>query len=185
MKLQWESNSRFGGGGNIHLNYDPEIKSTFKSRADIKFLTDEENEAIKSTMQAQAGDLVLIVADKNKVVLPVLGALRSLLGKKLELIPEGKFNFLWITEFPFFEWNEETQHWDAMHHPFTMPLEECLPMLESDPGSVRAKCYDMVLNGANPQIEVNPETFDVTINGQRIDVKPAKSFSLGQLYWFS
>ena len=63
------------------------------------------------------------------------------------MIPEGQFNFLWITEFPFFEWNEETGHWDAMHHPFTMPLAECLPFLESDPGSVRAECYDMVLNG--------------------------------------
>lgn len=90
---------------------------------------------------------MLIVADKDKVVLPTLGALRVLLAKKLSLIPEGRFDFLWITEFPFFEWNEETGHWDAMHHPFTMPLEECLPYLESDPGRVRAKCYDMVLNG--------------------------------------
>ena len=95
----------------------------------------------------QQGDVALIVADKNKVTLPVLGALRTIVAKKLDIIPEGKFNFLWITEFPFFEWNEETQHWDAMHHPFTMPLEECLDSLESDPGSVRAKCYDMVLNG--------------------------------------
>ena len=66
---------------------------------------------------------------------------------KLELIPEGKFNFLWIVEFPFFEFNEETNKWDAMHHPFTMPLEECLEYLESDPGEVRAKCYDLVVNG--------------------------------------
>ena len=86
-------------------------------------------------------------ADKDKVVLPTLGALRGILARKLDLIPAGAFNFLWITEFPFFEWNEDTQHWDAMHHPFTMPLEECLPYLESDPGKVRAKCYDLVLNG--------------------------------------
>ncbi len=112
-----------------------------------KFMTEEELSAIYASVGFEKGDVMLICADKDKVVLPTLGALRNLLGKKLELIPAGKFNFLWITEFPFFEWNEETAHWDAMHHPFTMPLEECLPMLETDPGSVRAKCYDMVLNG--------------------------------------
>ena len=112
-----------------------------------KFLTPEELDAILAAGGMEKGDVMLIVADKNKVVLPVLGALRSLLGKKLELIPEGKFNFLWVVEFPFFEWNEDTQNWDAMHHPFTMPLPECLDSLESDPGSVRAQCYDLVLNG--------------------------------------
>ncbi len=112
-----------------------------------KFLSPEELDAILAAGGMEKGDVMLIVADKNKVVLPVLGALRSLLGKKLELIPEGKFNFLWVVEFPFFEWNEESENWDAMHHPFTMPLPECLPALESDPGSVRAQCYDMVLNG--------------------------------------
>ena len=112
-----------------------------------KFLSPEELDAILAAGGMEKGDVMLIVADKNKVVLPVLGALRSLLGKKLELIPEGKFNFLWVVEFPFFEWNEETGNWDAMHHPFTMPLPECLNSLESDPGSVRAQCYDMVLNG--------------------------------------
>ncbi len=112
-----------------------------------KFLTPEELDAILAAGGMEKGDVMLIVADKNKVVLPTLGALRSILGKKLELIPEGKFNFLWVVEFPFFEWNEETAHWDAMHHPFTMPLPECLEYLESDPGSVRAQCYDMVLNG--------------------------------------
>ena len=112
-----------------------------------KFLSPEELDAILAAGGMEKGDVMLIVADKNKVVLPVLGALRSLLGKKLELIPEGKFNFLWVVEFPFFEWNEESGNWDAMHHPFTMPLPECLDSLESDPGSVRAQCYDMVLNG--------------------------------------
>ena len=112
-----------------------------------KFLTEDELAAIIAKLGMKQGDVALIVADKNKVTLPVLGALRTLVAKKLDLIPEGKFNFLWITEFPLFEWNEDTQHWDAMHHPFTMPLEECLDSLESDPGSVRAKCYDMVLNG--------------------------------------
>ena len=91
--------------------------------------------------------MVLIVADKNKVTLPVLGALRLEVAKKLDLIPEGKFNFLWITQFPFFEWNEDTQHWDAMHHPFTMPMDECLPYLDSDPARVTAKAFDLVLNG--------------------------------------
>ncbi len=112
-----------------------------------KFMTPEELEAIYSAVGFEKGDVMLICADKDKVVLPTLGALRQIVARKLDMIPEGKFNFLWITEFPFFEWNEETEHWDAMHHPFTMPLEECLPLLESDPGAVRAKCYDMVLNG--------------------------------------
>ncbi len=112
-----------------------------------KFLTPEELQAILDAGKMEKGDVMLIVADKNKVTLPTLGALRNILGKKLDLIPEGAFNFLWVVEFPFFEWNEETDHWDAMHHPFTMPLQECLEYLESDPGKVRAECYDMVLNG--------------------------------------
>ena len=112
-----------------------------------KFLTPEELQAILDAGKMEQGDVMLIVADKNKVTLPTLGALRNILGKKLDLIPEGAFNFLWVVEFPFFEWNEETNHWDAMHHPFTMPLQECLEYLESDPGKVRAECYDMVLNG--------------------------------------
>ncbi len=112
-----------------------------------KFLTPEELQAILDAANMEKGDVMLIVADKNKVTLPTLGALRNMLGKKLNLIEEGKFTFLWVVEFPFFEWNEETEHWDAMHHPFTMPLPECLEHLESDPASVRAQCYDMVLNG--------------------------------------
>ena len=112
-----------------------------------KFLTPEELQAILAAGEMEQGDVMLIVADKNKVTLPTLGALRNILGKKLDLIPEGAFNFLWVVQFPFFEWNEETNHWDAMHHPFTMPLQECLEYLESDPGRVRAECYDMVLNG--------------------------------------
>ena len=112
-----------------------------------KFLKEGELEKLCQDTGMKRGDVMLILSDKDKTVLPVLGALRLILGKKLNLIPENKFNFLWITEFPFFEWNDETNHWDAMHHPFTMPLEECLPYLETDPGKVRAKCYDMVLNG--------------------------------------
>ncbi len=112
-----------------------------------KFMTEDELNAIYAAAGLEKGDVMLICADRDKVVLPTLGALRGVVARKLDIIPKDKFNFLWITEFPFFEWNEETEHWDAMHHPFTMPLEECLPYLESDPGKVRAKCYDMVLNG--------------------------------------
>ena len=112
-----------------------------------KFMKPGELQAIYELSGLETGDVMLICADKDKVVLPTLGALRTIVARKLDIIPKDKFNFLWITEFPFFEWNEETNHWDAMHHPFTMPLEECLPYLESDPGKVRAKCYDMVLNG--------------------------------------
>lgn len=112
-----------------------------------KFMSEEELSALLHTLGCEQGDVVLIVADKDRVVLPTLGQLRLTLGKQLELIPEGQYNFLWITEFPFFEWDEESQTWLAMHHPFTMPLEECLPYIDSDPGSVRAQAYDMVVNG--------------------------------------
>ncbi|MBQ1225943.1 MAG: aspartate--tRNA ligase, partial [Clostridia bacterium] len=111
-----------------------------------KFISSETLDAVMDKIDCRRGDVALIVADSNRVVLPVLGALRLKIAKQLSMIPD-KFNFVWITEFPFFEWNEETQHWDAMHHPFTMPMEECLPLLESDPGAVRAKAYDLVLNG--------------------------------------
>lgn len=112
-----------------------------------KFLKDGELQAILSALGAEKGDVVLIMADKNKMVLPVLGALRLIVAKKMDIIPKDKYNLLWIVEFPFFEYNEETGGWDAMHHPFTMPLDECLPYLDSDPANVRAKCYDLVLNG--------------------------------------
>lgn len=112
-----------------------------------KFMAEEELQAILARLEMQQGDVALIVADKNRVTLPVLGQLRLTLGKQLELIDKEKFNFLWITEFPFFEWDEDSQTWVAMHHPFTMPLEECLQYLDSDPGKVRAKAYDLVLNG--------------------------------------
>ncbi len=111
-----------------------------------KFMAEGELEAILKELGCEKGDVALIVADKNKVTLPVLGALRLKVAKQLDIIPEG-FNFLWITEFPFFEYNEETQHWDAMHHPFTMPLDDCLEYLETAPEKVFAKAYDLVLNG--------------------------------------
>ena len=111
-----------------------------------KFMTEQEMQAIFERTGAQKGDIVLIVADRKKTVLSVLGALRLTVAKKLDIIPD-KFNFLWITEFPFFEYNEETGNWDAMHHPFTSPLDECIQYLETNPEKVFAKAYDLVLNG--------------------------------------
>lgn len=112
-----------------------------------KFMAEGELDKILSAVGAEKGDVVLIVADKNNVTLPTLGALRLKVAKQLDIIPTEKFNFLWITEFPFFEYNEETKHWDAMHHPFTMPMDECLQYLDTAPEKVFAKAYDLVLNG--------------------------------------
>ncbi|MBR6789405.1 MAG: aspartate--tRNA ligase [Oscillospiraceae bacterium] len=111
-----------------------------------KFFSEEELAALLAKLGCEKGDVALIVADKDRVTLPVLGALRQICAKRMDIIPEG-YAFLWITEFPFFEWDEDAGKWVAMHHPFTMPLDECLPNLETDPGSVRAKAYDLVLNG--------------------------------------
>ncbi len=111
-----------------------------------KFLKDGELEKIMSALGCEKGDVALIAADKDKVVLPTLGALRLKVAKQLDIIPQ-KWNFTWITEFPFFEYDEESGEWLAMHHPFTMPLDECIPYLDSDKARVRAKCYDLVLNG--------------------------------------
>ena len=112
-----------------------------------KFLKEGELDAILSKLGCEKGDVVLIVADKNKVTLPVLGALRLKVGKQIGIVPDSGYNFLWITEFPFFEWDDESESWLAMHHPFTMPMEECLEYLDTDKGKVRAKAYDLVLNG--------------------------------------
>lgn len=111
-----------------------------------KFMKEGKLEAILERLGCEKGDVALFVADKNSVTLPVLGALRLTVAKQLDIIPEG-YNFLWITEFPFFEWDEEQKTWVAMHHPFTMPMDECLEYMETDPGRVRAKAYDLVLNG--------------------------------------
>ena len=112
-----------------------------------KFMAEGELEKIMDKLGCEKGDAAFIVADKNKVVLPTLGALRLKLGKKLDIIPKDKLAFLWITDFPFFEYNEETGHWDAMHHPFTMPNDDCLQYLDTAPEKVFAKAYDLVLNG--------------------------------------
>ncbi len=112
-----------------------------------KFMTEEEMSAILDRTGAEKGDVVFIVADKKSLTLSVLGALRLTVAKRLDIIPQNQYNFLWITEFPFFEYNEETGNWDAMHHPFTSPLDECIPYLETAPEKVYANAYDLVLNG--------------------------------------
>ena len=113
-----------------------------------KFLTEDEMTALLNKAGAETGDVVLIVADtKKNSVLSVLGALRQEVAKKLDIIPSDKFNLLWITEFPFFEWDEDAGTFVAMHHPFTSPMDECLEYLETDKAQVRAKAYDLVLNG--------------------------------------
>ena len=126
----------------IAIQEDGSIKSSF-----AKFMTEEEMDALIKAMGAEAGDLLLFAADKNKVVWDSLGALRVELAKQLELLDKNEFRFVWITEFPLLEWSEEQNRYVAMHHPFTMPMEEDLPLIDSDPGKVRAKAYDIVLNG--------------------------------------
>ena len=122
---------------------DGSVASSF-----AKFLTEDEMNALLEKADAKAGDVVLIIGDgKNSTVLSVLGALRQAVAKKLDIIPENQYNLLWITEFPFFDWDEDAQQFVAMHHPFTSPMDECLDYLETDKGSVRAKAYDLVLNG--------------------------------------
>ena len=126
----------------IAIHEDGTVKSSFS-----KFMTEEEMDALIKAMGAEAGDLLLFAADKNKVVWDSLGALRVELAKQLELLDKNEFRFVWITEFPLLEWSEEQNRYVAMHHPFTMPMEEDLPLIDSDPGKVRAKAYDIVLNG--------------------------------------
>lgn len=111
-----------------------------------KFFSGEELSGLLNAFGCEKGDVVLIIADKDKVTLPVLGQLRLTVAKKLDIIPEG-WNYLWITEFPFFEYDEDSQSWIAMHHPFTMPMDECIEYLDTAPDKVRAKAYDLVLNG--------------------------------------
>ena len=119
---------------------------TYKSSF-AKFMTEQELEAIVNAMGAKKGDLLFFAADKNSVVWDVLGNLRLELAKQMGMIDDNKFNFLWVTEFPLLEWNEDAKRFSAMHHPFTMPMDEDLELLDTDPGKVRAKAYDIVLNG--------------------------------------
>lgn len=134
----------YGAKGLAYLcvEEDGGYKSSF-----AKFMTPEELDALVRAMNGEKGDLLLFAADKTSIVWSVLGALRLELAKQMGLIDDNKFNFLWITEFPLLEWNEEADRFVAMHHPFTMPMDEDLQYLDSDPGRVRAKAYDIVLNG--------------------------------------
>ena len=134
----------YGAKGLAYLSVMPD--GTYKSSF-AKFMTEDELKALTAAMGGEAGDLLLFAADRLKIVWSVLGALRIEVAKQLDMIDNDKFNFLWVTEFPQFEWSDEEERFVAMHHPFTMPLEEDLPLLESDPGKVRAKAYDIVLNG--------------------------------------
>ncbi len=126
----------------IAINEDGTYKSSF-----AKFMTEEEMSALVAAMEGKPGDLLLFAADKNDTVFAVLGALRVHIADGLSLLDKNKFNFLWVTEFPLLEYSEEEERFVAKHHPFTMPMEEDLQYLDSDPARVRAKAYDIVLNG--------------------------------------
>lgn len=126
----------------IAIGEDGAVKSSF-----AKFMKEEEMADLIKAMDGQNGDLLLFAADKTKLVWDVLGALRLELAKQMELLDKNEYRFVWITEFPLLEWSEEEERFMAMHHPFTMPMEEDLQYLDTDPGRVRAKAYDIVLNG--------------------------------------
>ncbi|MCR4945606.1 MAG: aspartate--tRNA ligase [Lachnospiraceae bacterium] len=134
----------YGAKGLAYLciNEDGTYKSSF-----AKFMTEEELKALSEAMEGEPGDLLLFAADRDKIVWNVLGAIRLELGAELGLIDESKYNFLWITDFPLLEWSDEENRFMAMHHPFTMPNDSDWDRIDSDPGSVRAKAYDIVLNG--------------------------------------
>ena len=126
----------------LAVQEDGTYKSSF-----AKFMTPEEMDALVQVMNAVPGDLLLFAADKDKLACETMGALRCELAKRLELIDQSRFEFLWVVEFPLLEWDEEEQRYSAMHHPFTMPMEEDLALIDTEPGRVRAKAYDIVLNG--------------------------------------
>ena len=126
----------------IAMQEDGTYKSSF-----AKFMTEEEMKALIDAMQGEPGDLLLFAADKTKLVWDVLGALRLELARQMDLLDKNEYRFVWITEFPLLEWSEEENRFTAMHHPFTMPMEEDLHLIDTDPGAVRAIAYDIVLNG--------------------------------------
>ena len=124
------------------IQEDGSRKSSF-----AKFMTDEQMDALVQAMNGQPGDLLLFAADRNKIVWNVLGALRLELAEQMGLLDKNEYRFVWITEFPLLEWSDEENRFMAMHHPFTMPMEEDWDKIDTDPGAVRAKAYDIVLNG--------------------------------------
>ena len=126
----------------VAIQEDGSVKSSF-----AKFMTEDQMQALIQAMGGENGDLLLFAADKNKVVWDVLGALRLELARQMDLLDKNEYKFLWITEFPLLEWSEDQNRFTAMHHPFTMPMEEDLQYIDSDPGRVRAKAYDITLNG--------------------------------------
>ena len=143
IKKLTEEAKGIGAKGLAWVRVDDEVTASFD-----KFVTPELLASIVERGGAEAGDLILIIGDTNtKHVLSILGALRQTMAKKLDLIPAGVYNLLWIVEMPFFEFDEELGEWVAMHHPFTAPMDECLDYLETDKGAVRAQSYDLVLNG--------------------------------------
>ena len=156
----------FGAKGLAYIAIQPDgtLKSSF-----AKFMTEEQMAALVKAMDGENGDLLLFAADKNKVVWDVLGNLRLEIARNLDLLDKNQYNFLWVTEFPLLEWDEEDNRFVAMHHPFTMPMDEDLPLLDTDPGKVRAKAYDIVLNGTELgggsvrifQDDVQAKMFDV------------------------
>lgn len=126
----------------IAIHEDGSLKSSFS-----KFMTEDEMNALVEAMEGKPGDLLLFAADRNKIVWNVLGALRVELAGQMGLLDKNDYKFLWVTEFPQFEWSDEEERFVAMHHPFTMPMDECIQYLDTDPGKVTAKAYDLVLNG--------------------------------------
>ena len=126
----------------IAIGEDGTVKSSF-----AKFMKEEEMQDLIQAMKGENGDLLLFAADKTKLVWDVLGALRLELAKQMDLLDKNEYRFVWITEFPLLEWSEEDERFTAMHHPFTMPMEEDLQYIDTEPGRVRAKAYDIVLNG--------------------------------------
>ncbi len=134
----------FGAKGLAYVSIQPDgsLKSSF-----AKFMTEDELQALVKAMDGEPGDLLLFAADKDKVVYDVLGNLRLELARQLDLLDKNTYHFLWVTEFPLLEYNEDLGRYQAMHHPFTMPMEEDLLLIDQEPGKVRAKAYDIVLNG--------------------------------------
>ena len=126
----------------VAIQEDGTLKSSF-----AKFMTDEQMAALVAAMDGKPGDLLLFAADKNKIVWDVLGSLRLEIARQLDLLKKDDYRFLWVTEYPLLEYSEEQDRFVAMHHPFTMPMDEDWHLIDSDPGAVRAKAYDIVLNG--------------------------------------